>query len=271
MKKQKIENLELWKDFIKYKNIKKGNKYRNKLVEIYYPIISQIAYAMSKSINWKIQPEELESWGIDGLYQAINRFEIDKGVDFPSYAHTRIRGSMIDHMRQDGWVPRSVIADNNKIEKAKNLLREEKSNPTDLDVVESLGITKEQYLNNTKRYNPPAVLSIEGSNVNKVDTFHQDAMIELKDNREKEVDFQLLRDEFFDKILEKGLCERHKQIIRLYYYDGLNQREVGERIGMSESRVSQIMTDALPIIKVNIMDNPSYFGPEIAHYFEVDK
>ena len=121
MLKQKIDYLELWK---KYKSNKispqeKENS-RNQLIEVYYPFVKKIAYKLAEKLKWKRTPEELTSFGVDGLLISVEKFDITKGVKFTAYSSQRIRGSMIDNIRKEDNVPRKVRITNREMEKVRN-------------------------------------------------------------------------------------------------------------------------------------------------------
>ena len=126
MKKQKIHNLSLWKKYKKASTTKRKSLLEKKLVEIYYPLVQKISYKVSEKIGWRLSPEELTSMGVDGLYVAIRRFSLDRGVNFPTYSNRRIRGSMIDGIRKNDIIPRSVRINWNIINKARNNLEIQK-------------------------------------------------------------------------------------------------------------------------------------------------
>ena len=119
MEKQKIHNIELWKKFQKEKVGSKKDRIKQKLIELYYPLVQKISYKVAKNLNWNVQPEELTSFGLDGLYSAVERFSLDRGVDFPAFANRRIGGSMIDAIRKEDFIPRSVRINSSLMEKIK--------------------------------------------------------------------------------------------------------------------------------------------------------
>ena len=166
MKKQKIGNIDLWKKFQKEKIKGKKDKYRTELVELYYPLVQKISYKVAQNLQWNLQPEELASFGVDGLYIAIERFSLDRGVDFPTYANRRIGGSMIDNVRKNDFVPRSVRLNYNLIEKTRQEMEStEGRKVTDYEIIEQLGIDQKEFLINTKKYSHLSFASIVGSNI----------------------------------------------------------------------------------------------------------
>lgn len=270
MEKQKIHNLELWREFQEEENNTKKDKLRQKLVEIYYPLVQQISYKMAVNLSWKVSPEELTSFGLDGLYVAIDRFSLVRGVDFPTYANRRISGSMIDGIRREDYIPRSVRIHHNMIERTKSEMEaEEGRRVTEYEVIEKLGIDQEQFLKNTKKYKPVNFISLEGSNIkdpNKQEDFKQDSLIDITDKDIDDPDERLLKNEFLNKLISKNFSRIEQKIIYYYYYINLTMENIANKIGMSESRVSQIHTDILPRLRNKIERNPEFFKEEISKY-----
>ena len=154
MEKQKISNIEIWEKFQKEKIESKKDKYRQKLVMLYYPLVQKISYKVATNLAWHVQPEELSSFGVDGLYSAIERFSLDAGVDFPTFANRRIGGSMIDGVRKDDIVPRSVRSNSSLFEKTRLEMETTQGRKvTEFEIIEKLGISQEEYLKDIKKYN----------------------------------------------------------------------------------------------------------------------
>jgi len=270
MKKQKIQYLELWKKFQKEEVRIKKDKLRKELVELYYPLVQKISYKIAKKIQWRLTPEELTSYGVDGLYSAISRFSIDKGIDFPAYANRRISGSMIDEIRKQDIIPRSVRINNTLFEKTKQDLEIKKGRRvTEYEIIDELGIEQEEYLKNVKKYNPLNFISLEGTDIasnSKQDDFKQDSLTDLTDKKSISPDSNIVRKEFLNKLISKNFSLLEQKIVYYYYYENLTMEEIGEKIGSSESRISQIHRDILIRLKDKIKRNPDFFGDNIEEY-----
>ncbi len=267
MKKQKIGNLELWEAYQRETIKNKKDKIKKQLVEIYYPLVQKISYKMALKLQWNLQPEELASFGVDGLYIAIDRFSLDRGVDFPAYANRRISGSMLDNVRKNDFVPRSVRLNQNLIEKTKQEMETDKGRKiTDCEIIEKLGINQQEYFKNSKKFSPLGIVSLEGSDitdVNKQESFKQDCILDLVDKKNTTPDSKILRKEFLNKLISKNLSPLEQKIIYYYYYENLTMGEVGHKINISESRISQIHRDILERLKDKIKRNPDFFGDNI--------
>ncbi|NLM43549.1 MAG: sigma-70 family RNA polymerase sigma factor, partial [Clostridiales bacterium] len=131
----------LWEMYSKNKDA----KIREKLILHYLYLVKYIAGRLYVNYNNTIEYEDLVSYGIFGLIDAIDKFEYSRGVKFETYAHLRIRGAIIDYLREIDWIPRSVRQKTKEIEKAYMEVEMEKGgNATDRDVAEKLGISEDE-------------------------------------------------------------------------------------------------------------------------------
>ena len=267
MRKKKIDNYELWIKFREEKNSDKRKKMEKQLAEIYYPLVRKIAYGLAPKINWKLTPDELSSFGVDGLYISINKFDIKRELKFETYASIRIRGSMLDGIRKEDIIPRSVRINHNIIEKTRTTLEAEKCRKVfDYEVLKELDIEDEEYNKNNKKFHPVSYNSIEGSDICSLNTqemYHQDTNSNLEDNAVRSSDNYIIRKEFRDKLMGKGFSKLEQRILYYYYYNNLTMDKIAEKLDMSESRVSQIHKGLLPRLKDKILRNPRYFGDDI--------
>ena len=272
MEKQKIQNIELWQKFKKEKKTSKKDKYKQELIEIYYPLVQKISFKVAKNLNWHLQPDELTSLGLDGLYSAVDRFSLDRGVDFPAYANRRISGSMIDAIRKDDFIPRSVRMKSSLMEKAKSEVEVEKGQAaTEYEIVEKLGIDQREYLKNIKKYNPLGFISLNGSNISnndKKDDFKQDFLTDLTDKNITPPDEEILEKEFLNKLISKSFSPLEQKIIYYYYYKNFTMGEIGVKLNTSESRISQIHSELLIRLKDKIQRNPKFFKEIVEKYIK---
>jgi len=267
MEKQKIGNIELWEKFKKEKIKSKKDKYRQELVEFYYPLVQKISYKVANNLQWNLQPEELASFGLDGLYIAINKFSLDRGVDFPTYANRRISGSMIDNVRKNDIVPRSVRLNYRLMEKTRQEMESiEGRKVIEYEIIERLGINQQEYASNIKKFSPLNFISLEGSDItdsNKQEDFKQDSLIDFTDKNSITPDSKILRKEFICKLISKNFSPIEQKIIYYYYYENLTMGEIGKKINTSESRISQIHMDIIERLKNKIERNPDFFGDNV--------
>lgn len=266
----KIKHLELWKRLKLEENPKNKLRITNQLIEIYYPLVKKIAYKLANRFNWKVSPDDLCSFGIDGLYISIRRFDIDKNIKFESYANLRIRGSMIDGMRREDKIPRSVRINSNLFEKKKIELEIKKKRPvSEIEIFKALGIKEKDYSKTIKKFNPVTFSSFDGSDLISTNSdFHQDFDEDLIDSSILDPDSDLKKKEFFNKLVGKGFTLLERKIIYLYYYENLTMSLIGEIVNMSESRVSQLHGDLLFKLKNKILKNPNYFSNDIYDFIK---
>jgi len=250
----KIELNALWKIF---KTTHKQEK-RNKLVEHYYKLVERIAQTVSKKINYKVSSDELASHGVDGLFKAIESFDLNRNIKFETYAYSRIKGSMIDGLRSDDWVPRSVRIRQSKIEKAMIDLEAETGEKAEiLSAVDKAGIDTFEYLKNTKKFKATMCSSLDTSSCLCEEDVKKDFNIYLKSDVPSP-DIKIIRREFLSKFLGKGLRSSERRIIYLYYYEKLTMREIASRLETTESHISQIHKAILKKIKSKISKNQQY-------------
>lgn len=261
-----IQNI--WK---KYKTGKYPHL-KNKIVLHYYYLVKRIANKLASKMNYKVSPDELGSHGIDGLYKAIKAYDLERGIKFETYAYARIHGSMIDGLRTEDWVPRSVRIRHNQIEKAREEARLDLGHePREEEVIQRAGIDFNEFSSQRKKYNPTSFASIDSNFISHSSTEEsenkQDFNKYLEDSNGEEPGFDMERREFLIKAIGKDLKMVEKKIIYYYYYQKLTMREISNIINMSESRVSQIHHAVLGKIRQSIHQNPELFGEDVLRFF----
>ncbi len=265
--KKKIKHLELWIKYQEEENLTRKKKLENQLVEIYYPLVRKISYGLAERIGWRMSPDELSSLGVDGLYIAIRKFDLDREATFPTYASRRIHGSMIDGIRREDIIPRSVRINNTKIERMRVLLESEKGRKvSDYEILEELGIDSNEYNKNRKKFHPISFSSIDVPSIagdNSIEDYKQDFNSSLVDNHSSAPDSKIVRKEFFNKLIGKNFTKIEQKIVYYYYYQNLTMDRISVKLKLSESRVSQIHKDILPRLQDKIERNPKYFGEDI--------
>ena len=197
-------------------------------------------------MSWQ---SDLISYGLGGLISAIERFDLSREIKFETYAITRIRGAIIDELRNLDWVPRSVRARARDIERANTKLEARLQRaPTDEEMAAELGSTIEEFQETLLQISNSTIVALDelwnvqdatGDQVSLLDTLpDRDAP-----DPQQLVDQSELRDRIADAIAL--LPEREKLVVALYYSENLTLREIGEVLGVTESRVSQLHTKAV--------------------------
>jgi len=240
---------ELW---LEYKD-KAEPAIREKLILHYAPLVKYVAGRVSASLPANIEYADLVSYGIFGLIDAIEKYDPGRGIKFETYAISRIKGAIIDELRAIDWVPRSVRYKARELEKAYVQLENElKRVPTDAEVAKRLEMSSQEYNHLMNQMSFISVVALDelwsvggekGDKVSLADT--------LVDEKAEEPS-QAFEVEEVKGILAEAinrLPEREKIVITLYYYEGLTLREIGEVLGVTESRVCQMHTKAILRLK----------------------
>jgi len=217
---------------------------KEKLTIEYTPLVYNIVQRMAIKFPSHIDLDDLMSSGIIGLMDAIDKFQPEKGVKFPTYAEARIRGAILDELRAMDWVPRSVRQKAKKIEVAYSKLESKLDRPAkDEEIAQFMNMTLDEFyemLNLTKGISLFSVDQLDQQNgsINKDKSLYS-YIVEFH----KETPFSLFQlKEIKEKIQEtlERLPEKERMVASLYYYDELTMKEIGEILGISESRVSQL-------------------------------
>ena len=236
---------------------------RNELIEFYLPLVQKIAVKLAEKLDHHLTVEELTSLGLDGLYDAIEKFDLGFGVKFESYSQQRIRGSIIDWLRKNDLVPRSVRINNNRFDdKKQEIQNEEQRRVDDEEVAEFFNIEKE-FAKKRKKFRPVIFNSLDSFSVQ--EEIKDEFNINLIDHHAQDPDIKLKRKEFFSKLMG-SFSKREKIIIYLHYYRGFTMDKVADYIKISESRVSQMHKDILPRLRDKIERNPDFFDHGIFEY-----
>jgi RNA polymerase sigma factor for flagellar operon FliA len=218
-------------------------------VVAYSPLVKYVAGRMSSGLPAHVDEADLISYGLGGLISAIERFDLSREIKFETYAITRIRGAIIDGLRTLDWVPRSVRARAREFERTNMKLEARLQRaPTDDEMAAELEITIDEFQDALLQISNSTIVALDelwnvsdstGDTVSLLDTLPDRGA----PDPQQAVDQSELRDRIADAIA--ALPEREKLVIALYYYENLTLREIGEVLGVTESRVSQLHTKAV--------------------------
>lgn len=232
----------LWEEYGKTKT----PEVREKIILEYAPLVKLVAGRLSMYLGYNVEYEDLVSYGIFGLIDAIDKFDSLKDVKFETYASLRIRGAILDQIRKMDWIPRTIRQKQKKIDAAmKEFELKCGRNATDDEIAESLGITSEEYLEWQSQMKITNIVSLnefmeQGSEIPTDNSFNQRAQF---DGPEEVIEKDELK-----KILAQSLellTEKERKVIVLYYYEDLTLKEISSILEVSESRISQLHTRAL--------------------------
>lgn len=236
----------LWDEYAKTKT----PEIREKIILEYAPLVKLVAGRLSMYLGYNVEYEDLVSYGVFGLIDAIDKFDFTKEVKFETYASLRIRGAILDQIRKMDWIPRTIRQKQKKIEAIiKEVELTTGRSATDEEIAKGLGISEDEYLEWQSQMKITNVVSLneymeQGSEVpadmNRYSTARFDSPEENIEKAElKEVLEQTLQ----------TLTEKERKVILLYYYEDLTLKEISNVLEVSESRVSQLHTRALEKMK----------------------
>lgn len=218
-------------------------------LEKYSVLVKRIAHHLIGRLPPNVLVEDLIQAGMIGLLEAQKNYDGNKGASFETYAGIRIRGAMLDDIRRGDWVPRSVHKHNREITQAISVLEGELNRePSDTEVAKFLGMSLDQYHTVLTDINCSRIVGIEDLGIS------DDAISPLDDDEDNSP-FKGVADESFRKALVesiKSLPEREALVLSLYYDEELNLKEIGEVLGVSESRVSQILSQSMQRLRVKL-------------------
>jgi len=246
-KKQKTEE-----DLISKKNLTIDE--RNQIVENYLPMIESITKRISARLPSHIQYNDLISSAVIGLMDAIGKYDPTRNNKFKTYAEFRVRGAILDTLRNQDWTPRSIRDKVKKIDRITKELEQRLSRcPTEKEIAEGLNISLEQYHNMLYQTKEVNLISIDESN--------------LFNNNDKYSMLNILEDNFsslyhvskkdIQKIIKnaiKELPERQRIVLSLYYYEEFNLKKIGDILKVTESRVSQLHAQAITRLRYKLIN-----------------
>lgn len=228
-----------------------GQISKDQLVQRFAPLVKRIAYHLMARLPSSVQVDDLIQNGMMGLLDAINRFEAGMGAQFETYAAQRVRGAMLDGLRENDWLPRSLRRDFRRIEVAVSQLEQEYGRPPgEQELADALDMTLADYQKMLQEARGHQLISFEDLVEDGDENFLER---HLTDNASEPS--RILEDESLRQMLVQGielLPEREKLMMALYYEQDLNLREIGEVMGVTESRVCQLHSQAVVRLRARI-------------------
>ncbi len=221
---------------------------REKLILHYAPLVKYVSSRVATGLPASVDQADLVSYGMFGLIDALTKFEPGRGNKFETYAIPRIKGAIIDELRAMDWVPRSIRFKAREIEKAHTDLEAMlKRQPTEQEMAERLGISRRELHEVVSQISFVSVLALDELVSVGADRGEQVSLIDTLADRGTDptsgVESQETRGLLAAAINE--LSEREKIVVTLYYFEGLTLAEIGNILGVTESRVCQIHTKAV--------------------------
>ena len=246
----------LWRN---YKMLNDKNA-RDQLIVHYAPLVKYVAGRVAMNLPKNVDEGDLIGYGSLGLLDAMDRFDLQRGVKFETYAIARIRGAMIDGLRSMDWVPVSVRQRNKAIEETtRNLENRLGRSATDDEIANELNMSIEEYNQRILDMSSSSILSFDDIWGTPSDGDNSYRPVELKDEKAPdpidETEWTLRKKDLAMAI--DRLPEREKLVVSLYYYEGLTVKEIAEILGVSPSRISQLHTKAVVRLRGSLSSDGS--------------
>ena len=237
----------LWAEYQK----KPTQELREQLIIEYAPLVKLVAGRLSMYLGYNVEYDDLVSYGVFGLIDAIDKFDVSKDVKFETYASLRIRGSILDQIRRMDWIPRTVRQRQRKIDEAvKEIEMETGKSATDEQIAERLGVSGDEYTDWQSQMKVTNVVSLNEF----VEQGTEPAM-DARSNSHFAQPEDVVEEAELKTVLAETLellTERERKVITLYYYEDLTLKEISKVLEVSESRVSQLHTKALAKMKTKM-------------------
>lgn len=241
---KEVERQKIWEKYTKNPT----QEMREQIIIEYAPLVKIVAGRLSMYLGGNVEYEDLVSYGVFGLIDAIDKFDTNKDVKFETYASLRIRGSILDQIRKMDWIPRTVRQRQRKIDEAiKSLEARTGKTPTDEMLAEELGVSGEELLSWQSQLKVTNVVSL-----NEFVESGNEPVMDAKGNFRFAQPEEVIAESELKRMLKdamKLLTEKEQKVILLYYYEDLTLKEISKVLEVSESRISQLHTKALQKMK----------------------
>ncbi|MDE6204415.1 MAG: FliA/WhiG family RNA polymerase sigma factor [Lachnospiraceae bacterium] len=245
----------LWETYAKTKS----PEIREKLILEYASLVKLVAGRLSMYLGYNVEYDDLVSYGIFGLIDAIDKFDSMKAVKFETYASLRIRGAILDQIRKMDWIPRTIRQKQKKIDAAMKEIESSTGRAaTDGEIALNLGISEDDYLSWQSQMKITGLVSLN-------EFMESGSEIPADQTSQSRFDGpeEVIEKEELKKMLQQALellTEKEKKVILLYYYEDLTLKEISNVLEVSESRVSQLHTRALQKMKTKMGHYMGFFS-----------
>ena len=232
--------------------LKQKKPSKEEIVIRHADMVKHVANRLAARLPPDFQRDDLIQAGMIGLLEAADKYDPSTGNKFKTYAEVRVRGAMLDELRKRDWIPRSVRDNAGKLEKAYTKLRAAKvDNPTDKQLANELGIKPKEMPEFLNKARPIPLLSVDSMGATDSDGDTMNVMETISDPDVKDPSETLLGEEAQELVAKslQRLPEKEKLVLALYYNEELNLKEIGAVLDVSESRVSQMRTKAIAMLR----------------------
>jgi len=240
---------DVWAEFVQTKS----EDLRNYLVERYLHLVRFNAERVHSRLPDEVDVDDLMSAGLFGLMDAINCFDLERGIKFETYSATRIRGAILDELRSMDWVPRLVRHRSSKVEAARQQIEMEMGRPaTEREIADRIGLDNDEFKKFERDSKAVQVTSITRRTGPTETSGREQREIDVCGDEESGNPVKDLQRKDLKELLTKGLSRAERLIVVLYYYEGMTMKEIGATLALSESRVSQMHSSILARLKAQM-------------------
>src|SRR5689334_14740952 len=254
--KPKRDIKEVW---IEYKKTR-SEATRNALMENYLHLVRYNAERIHVKLPDEVELDDLMSAGIFGLMDAIEAFDLDRGVKFETYCVPRIRGAMLDELRTMDWVPRLVRSKASRLEESRKELEAQLGRPPRPDeMAEKLGVSLQEY---DKMAGDATAVSLVSLNKKwyETDSYKDVREIDILEDKKAEDPTHRLQNRDLMRLVTRGLNRNERLIVILYYYEEMTMKEIGATLNLSESRVSQMHSSIVQRLQAHLAKRKGEFN-----------
>ncbi len=235
---------QLWRTYRKPRD----DAIRNRLVKQYLPLVKYVAGKLAVGMPQNVEFDDLVSYGVIGLFDAIDKFDPGKHVKFKTYAVTRVRGAIFDQLRQLDWVPRSVRQKTRELEDTVRRVESQLGRAaTDQEIARELGVSMKEFEKLVMKISGTTVLSLNDVWYAGEENDRMSIGDSIESPQSRNPDSIVEKQEIKRVIIEaiNELPDKEKKVLVLYYYEDLTLKEIGAVLGVTESRISQLHTKAI--------------------------
>jgi len=218
---------------------------KGRLIEHYLSLVDFVTGRLAIGLPRNVSKDDLGSYGIMGLIDAVEKFDLERGLQFETYASWRIRGSIIDGLRQSDWVPRSVREKARKIEEAYQLLEQQHlRSVTDREMCEYLQVSEQEFHQMLQEVSVTSICSLEDPIREEESETRMRLLVDERAKNPEDTVNELYLKESLAKAIER-LTEKERTVVSLFYYEELSLSEIAEVMSLSPSRISQLHSKAI--------------------------
>jgi RNA polymerase sigma factor for flagellar operon FliA len=237
-----------WQEYLKTHS----DSVRNILMEHYLPLVKVNSERLASKLPNEVELDDLISAGIDGLHDALDMFDHDRGVKFETYCATRIRGAILDALRNRDWVPRLVRARANQLAESRRQLEAKLGRaPHDHEIAAHMGLSEGEFDKLAREAHAVGVSSLN-RHFPDADSTREIRETDVVADRRTVSPLRGVHEDDVRRIITKGLSKNERLILILYYYEEMTMKEIGATLDLSESRVSQMHSAILDRLRATL-------------------